>query len=173
MKRILGTVLLLSAWIIGAGAVHADEVRIGYVDMTKVSNESKAGKRAKDDIQKLFKERQETLGKEEQQLKSQQQSLEKDKLVMTEQQRKDKQKDFEAKVKVFREKVSTAEHELQQKQMEAEKKIGPVIQGIIQDLAKEEKLLLVFEKRQLPLYAAGEADLTDKVIQRFDAKSGG
>ncbi len=158
---------------LAVGTAYAEDLRIGYVDMRKVLTESKAGKRVKDDIEKTVKLRQESLGREEQQLKNLQQSFEKDKLLLSDAQKQTKQKEFEEKVKAYQQSTAEAERELQQKQSEYTRKAVPEIRAIIRDLAKEEKLALVFEKNEMPvLYAADGPDLTAKVIQRLDAKGG-
>lgn len=161
---------LLPAW---AGPVEAADVRIGYVDMRRVLTESKAGKQVKGEIEKTVKQRQETLAREEQKLKDMQQAYEKDKLILSEPQRQEKQKDFEQKLNAYRQATAEAQREIQQKEQEYTKKTLPAVRTIISDIAKDEKLTLVFEKHEMPvLYAADGPDLTDKVIKRLDAKPG-
>jgi outer membrane protein len=173
MKRFGWTVLVAMAVLTNA-ATRADDVRIGYVDMRKVMNECKAGKRAKDDIEKAIKQRQESLSRDEQGLKKLQEAYEKDKLLLSDAQKQAKQKEFDDKLKAFQQATAEAQREIDQKQQEFTRKAFPEIRDIIRDLAKQEKLSLVFEKQEASvLYAADGPDLTDKVIQRFDAKIGG
>lgn len=161
---------LLPAW---AGPVEAADVRIGYVDMRRVLTESKAGKQVKGEIEKTVNQRKETLAREEQKLKDMQQAYEKDKLILSEPQRQEKQKDFEQKLNAYRQATAEAQREIQQKEQEYTKKTLPAVRTIISDIAKDEKLTLVFEKHEMPvLYAADGPDLTDKVIKRLDAKPG-
>lgn len=173
MNRAIWVVILLGAWLLNVGVAQAEDVRIGYVDMRKVMTESKAGKRVKGDIEKTVQQRKESLGREEQQLKAMQQSFEKEKLILSDAQKQTKQKEFEEKLKAFKQSATQAQREIEQKETEFTKKAVPEIRALIRDLAKEEKLSLVFEKNELPvLYAAEGPDLTDKVIKRFDAKGG-
>jgi outer membrane protein len=162
------------AMLLAASAAYADDTRIGYVDMRKVLNETKAGKRAKEDIEKLVKQRQGGLDKEQQQLKSMQEKFEKEQLLLSDAQKQAKQREFETKVRAFQQSTQDAERDVQQKQAEYTRKAIPEIRAVIRDVAKEEKLTLVFEKNEMPvLYAVDGPDLTAKVIQRVDAKSGG
>lgn len=174
MRRIRGAILLavlLSG--IAAGSGYAADVRIGYVDMRRVMTETKTGKRVKGEIEKTIKQRQESLSREEQGLKSMQQAYEKDKLLLSEAQKQTKQKEFDEKLKAYQQSAAEAQREIGQKEQEFARHAIPEIRAIIRDLAKEEKLTLVFEKREMPvLYAADGPDLTEKVIQRLDAKSG-
>jgi outer membrane protein len=79
----------------------ADKPAIGYVDMRTVLVESKAGKQHKLDMEKFVKSKQTELKKEEEKLKSLQQTLEKEMLTLTEAQKQDKQRGFQEKVQVF------------------------------------------------------------------------
>src|SRR6266566_784010 len=100
MKRAIWA-LLLGIGVISTGMVHADDFRVGYVDMNKVVNESKPGKHAKEEIEKFMTQRKESLGRDQKQLESLQQALEKDSLVMSAAQKQAKQKEFEEKIKAF------------------------------------------------------------------------
>lgn len=175
MRHWILAVALAAAWIAAwPAAVAAADVRIGYVDMRRVLTESKAGKQVKAEIEKTVKQRQEALAREEQKLKDMQQAYEKDKLILSEAQRQEKQKEFEQKLNAYRQATAEAQREIQQKEQDYTKKTLPQVRAIISDLAREEKLLLVFEKHEMPvLYAADGPDLTEKVIKRLDARPGG
>lgn len=172
MKRATWAVVL-AAWILGLGWAQAEEVRIGYVDLRKVMTESAAGKRAKAEIEKIVKQRQESLGRSEQQLKSLQEAYEKDKLLLSEAQRQAKQQEFDEKVRAFQQSRAQAQREVEQQEREFTRRMIPEIRNVIHEVAKERKLTLVFEKNEMPvLYAVDGPDLTDTVIKRLDAKSG-
>lgn len=172
MKRIQLAIALIVAFL--AFTASAEDIRIGYVDMRKVMNESKTGKRVKGEIEKAIKQRQDSLSAEEQQLKKLQDAYEKDKLLLSDAQKQAKQKEFDEKVKAYQQSTAQAQREIDQKQQEFTGKALPEIRDIIRDLAKQEKLTLVFEKHDMPLlYAIDGPDLTDKVMQRFDSKNGG
>ena len=172
MKRFL----LVAAAVLCFQAVssaNAEDIRIGYVDVRKVMTESQSGSKVRAEIEKTIKARRESLAQEEKKLKDLQQAFEKDKLLLTESQRATKQKEFQEKVRAFQQARADAQHEIEQKEREFTSKALPKIRDIIRDLAKEQKLTLVFEKNEAPvLYAIDGPDLTDKVMQRFDAATG-
>lgn len=150
-------------------AAYAEVGNIGYVDMRKVLTENKSGQRVKADLEKEVKTRKDALAKEEGKLKALQEAYEKDKLLLSENQRKEKQKDFQRKLEAYQKTAAQAQRELSQKEAEYTKKAVPEIRAIIRELAKEEKLVLVFEKNDVPaLYAADGPDLTDKVLTRYN-----
>lgn len=166
MKQYAVLFISMLAW---SAAAHAETVGIGYVDMRKVLTENKAGQRVKADIEKAAKTRQDALAKEEQKLKGLQQAYEKDKLLLSEAQRKEKQKDFQKKFEAYQKQAAQAQKELSQKEAEYTKKAVPEIRTIIRELAQEQKLSLVFEKSQVPaLYSADGPDLTEAVLSRYN-----
>ena len=164
MKRFVLFVICLSVLTVAQAQVGT----IGYVDMRKVLTENKAGQRLKAELEKSVKSRKDALAKEEEKLKALQQAYEKDKLLLSENQRQEKQKDFQQKVEAYQKQVTQAQRELSQKESEYAKKAVPEIRAIIRELAQEEKLMLVFEKSEVPLYAAEGPDLTDKVLARYN-----
>lgn len=156
-----------------APVLAEDGVKIGYVDLRKVLTESKAGKQHKAEMEKLIKQKQDQLSKEEQKLRDLQQSLEKEKLVLTEAQRQEKQQQFQQRVQDFQRQRAEAQQELSQRDNQFTQRAVADIQDIIREIAKQEKLILVFEKNDMPvLYAADGPDLTEKVLQRYNARPG-
>jgi len=172
-KAICTTIFLAQFLSLGIGsALAADGPRLGYVDVRKVLSESKAGKSSKAVLEKLIKQKQAVLEKEEKQLKDMQQSYEKEQLTLTEAQKKEKQKAFQEKLQAFQKLRAESQNEVRKKDTEFTNKAMNDIQAIIRELAEQEKLLMVFEKNQVPLYAQDGPDLTDKVLKKYDAKYG-
>ena len=172
MKKIIWMGLAVFL-VLGPSLTSADDIRIGYVDLRKVMTESKSGLKTKNEIEKTIKDRRESLNKEGEQLKSAQEAFEKEKLLLTANQRTAKQKELDERVRAFQKARVDAQREIQQKEQEFTSKALPQIRAIIHDVAKEQKLTLVFEKNEAPvLYAIDGPDLTDKIIQRFNAKGG-
>lgn len=164
--------LVMSA-ALGAPALAQEEgARLGYVDLRKVILESKHGQRNKAEIEKLVKQKQDQLVKEEAKIKALQQDFEKNKLVLNEQQKKDKQKEFQEKVQAFQKLRAESEKEITAKDAEFTQKALGEIRAIVATIAKEMKLLMVFDRNGQPFYAAPGPDLTDVVLKQYDAKSG-
>jgi len=164
--------LVAAAALGAAGPAHADEIRIGYVDLRQVMTQSQAGQRAKSEIERLIAERRATLRREEQAIKDMQQAYEKDKLLLSESQKQAKQREFEEKVRAFQQAQLEAQREVERQEREFARRTIPEVREIIREIAREQKLTLVFEKNEMPvLYAIDGPDITDKVIQRFNAKS--
>jgi outer membrane protein len=153
-------------------AAPASAAGIGYVDMQRAVSESQAGKRARAEIEGMIKQKREQLSREEQKLKTLQQSLEKEQLTLTETQKRTKQRELEQKVQTYQQLTADAQRELSQKDAEHSRKVLTDIRAVIREIAQAEKLLLVLEKNDQPvLYAEDGPDLTDKVIKLYDARA--
>ena len=171
MKRLL-TVAALAVLAVSNLASAADKPAIGYVDVRTVLLESKAGKQHKTEIEKIVKDKQTALKKEEEKLKSLQQNLEKDMLTLSDAQKQEKQRGFEEKVQALRKNAQDAERDLRQKDSEYSNKAIEEMRKVIADVAKEEKLSLVIGKSEMSvLYSEEGMDLTSKVIQKLDSRA--
>jgi len=165
-QRIIGCVV--AGLLISAPVLAADSVKIGYVDVRTVVLESKSGKQHKTSMESFVKDKQAALKKEEDKLKTLQQTLEKEMLTLTEAQKQDKQRGFQEKVQAFQKSAQDAEREVRQKDTEFTNKALEDVRKIITEVAKVEKVGLVLGKTEV-LYAEDGMDLTAKVIQKYDS----
>ncbi len=84
----------------------------------------------------------------------------------------DKQKEFQGKAEAYQKLVNEAKQAVGKKDNEYTSKSLADIKGIIAELAKEMKLNLVLEATESGLlYAEEGMDLTQKVIEKYDAKA--
>ena len=162
---------MVASLLIGAPVLAADSVKIGYVDVRAVVLESKSGKQHKTGMETFIKDKQAALKKEEDKLKSLQQTLEKEMLTLTEAQKQDKQRGFQEKVQAFQKSAQDAEREVRQKDTEYTNKALEEVRKLISEVAKEEKVGLVLGKTEMSvLYAEDGMDLTPKVIKKYDSR---
>ena len=170
MKR-FAVVAAVAGLLSSMAAIAADKPAIGYVDVRVVLAESKAGKQHKANMDKFVQDKQTALKKEEEKLKSLQQTLEKEMLTLTDAQKQEKQRGFQEKVQTLQKSAQDAERELRQKDADYTNKALDEIRKIITDVAKEEKLSLVLGKTEMSvLYSEDGMDLTPKVTQKYDAQ---
>jgi outer membrane protein len=170
MKKLAFFTLLVMFF---AGIVSAAEKpTVGYVNLHKVLLESKVGKRNKTDLDKLIKEKENTLAGEESKLQAMQQEFQKDQLLMTDVQKLEKQKVFQEKAEAYQKMVGEAKQAVSKKDNEYASKSVSDIKAVVADVAKEMKLNLVLDASEgSVLYAEEGMDLTQKVIEKYDAKA--
>ena len=172
MKRLI-TVAALAILAVSNMVSAADKPAIGYVDVRTVLLESKAGKQHKTEIEKIFKDKQAALKKEDEKLKTLQQNLEKEMLTLSDTQKQEKQRGFQEKVQALQKNAQEAERDLRQKDSEYSTKAVEEMRKVVAEVAKEEKLSLVFGKSEMSvLYSDEGMDITSKVIQKLDSRTG-
>jgi len=152
--------------------VQAEDIKIGYVDTRKVLTESKQGKKARVELEKIVKAKTAELDKQEKTLKNLQAAFEKDKLILKPEQIQARQKEFQEKVGAYQKLKAESQRELQQKDQEFSRKTLGEIQKVVAEVAKEKNLSLVFDAHERPvIYSAPGPDLTDEVLKKYNAQA--
>lgn len=168
MKRIVA--VLLTLLLFAAPALAAD-TKIGYVDLQKALNTSEAGKSAKDKISKKVKEYEGTIDTRQKEIKKLKEELEKQAMLLSEDARGAKERDYQQKVKEFQRFTKDVQEELQQKDNEFTKQILEELFKVIKEVGEKEGYTMILEQSESSiLYADEKVNLTDKVIKAFDAK---
>jgi len=143
--------------------------KLGYVDMEKAVNESKAGKEARDKFLKYMKKKRAESEKKKKELTSMKQILEKQGALLAEDVRVEKEREYQKKVREYQLYLKNLRDDARTKEMEMSKKIIREIQKVIFSYAKKSGYAMIFEKsRSGLLYAPDSLDLTDTIIKIYD-----
>jgi len=188
MKKMFGVlVLVISGIMLMSGLSHADEVKaaakpqaaipaaaaisgdikIGYVDLNKVQTQSKAGKDAIKNVEKMFKDKQAQLDQRQDELEKLLQELDKQAAVLKPDVKKQKEDKLQKDYKELQRFKSDSEDELNKKKAEIAKQLFDEIAAVINKFGKEEGYTLILE-RAVVLYAPEAVDVTDKIIKAYD-----
>lgn len=144
---------------------------VAVIDVQRVVEESAAGREAMARLRKLQEEKvtqgrklNEDLANLQRQLETQRVTLSEEKIARLRKQIEDKQVELQR----FQDDAQNELEEARRKELGAlEKQIMP----IINELGKEKKLALIFNKFQSGLVFADDAvDITDEVLRRFNTK---
>jgi outer membrane protein len=170
--KIGGAVLsaIASVSIIGAGALaHAEEMKIGYVDMQKAIQETNAGKKAKKELESEFNAKKAELQKKEADLKKMNEDLEKKKVALSDDVRNKKQQELQQEMMKFQREVSESQMNIQKKERDLTQPIFVKLQEALDKVARAGGYSMVLEKsEQSVLWAKKELDLTDPVVKEFE-----
>jgi outer membrane protein len=171
MKMTTG--LMALALLVGSlPALAAEKGGIAYVNLPRVMTDSKPGQRNRIELEKLAKDKQGALQKEEQKLKSLQQDFQKNQLLLTDQQKQQKQQEFQAKVEAFQKMQNEARQALSKREGELVNKSMTDIRAIAKELAKEQQYsMVIFLPDSAVLHVDESIDLTAKTIERYNAKA--
>ncbi|MEJ5305032.1 MAG: OmpH family outer membrane protein [Ignavibacteria bacterium] len=146
------------------------QVKIGYINSEAIMKELPEAQDAQRKLDNLVQEWQAELRKLESEWKQKYDAYDRDKLIMSDQTRAEKEKelvDLENRIMQYREQKFGQNGELFQKQEEFMKPIQNKIFNALEKIAKEEGYDFVFDKSGeiLLLYANEKYDLTNKVLQ--------
>lgn len=166
MKKIILSLVL----VVGMqGIASAADSKIGYVDIQKAIQSTKAGKKAKKQLETQFNKKKKELAKLESDIKKMTKDLEKKKLVLTDEKRLKKQQEIQREMLKYREMVGKSQVEIQEKERKLTLPILKKIRTVIGKIAEKEGYTFVLEKsEQSVLWAKKEADLTEKVVKAYD-----
>lgn len=150
--------------------VHGAEIKVGYVDMQRALNESDAGKEAKVVMESEYQKFQSQIAQRQKELQAFQQTLQKQGLMLSDKARQEKEKEYRSKLKEFKRWGEDRQAELKQKEMDLTKATLKGLGATVRKLGEEEKFALILEKNEaVILFASKAIDLTDRVIQIFNA----
>lgn len=146
------------------------QVKIGYINSEAIMKELPEAQDAQRKLDNLVQEWQAELRKLESEWKQKYDAYDRDKLIMSDQLRAEKEKelvDLENRIMQYREQKFGQNGELFQKQEEFMKPIQNKIFNALEKIAKEEGFDFVFDKSGeiLLLYANEKYDLTNKVLE--------
>ena len=165
------TVLTTLAALIFAGASHAADAKIGYIDMQKAIQETATGKKAKKELEDEFNKKKKDLDKREADIKKMGEDFEKRSMAMNEESRAKKQNEIRGEMAKYQELAAKSQMEIQKRERDLTAPIVTKIRGIIEDIAKKEDYAMILERsEQSVMYAKKEMDLTDRVVKEFDKK---
>jgi len=170
MTRLFLFVALSLSIILPAHA--ASNTSIGYVDMQKVLEESKLGKRLQEQLRKEFEPRGKELAVEEQEIQRMQQSLERDKPLMSKDQAAKKEKEIKSRIEAYQKKALPIQQELMKIQQEKGREIIAPAREAVNTVAKKKKLGMVVERGLAGMmYIDASLEITAEVIKQLDAST--
>ena len=118
-----------------------------------------------------MKEYEGTIDTRQKEIKKLKEELEKQAMLLSEDARGAKERDYQQKVKEFQRFTKDIQEELQQKDNDFTKQILEELFKVIKEVGEKEGYTLILEQSESSiLYADEKVNLTDKVIKAFDAK---
>ena len=171
MRKIcLGSVIFLMLFGVEP-VLGASDYKLAYVDLQKALNLCKAGQDAKEKFAKEVEEAEGKLALKQEELKKLKEILEKQSAMLTEETLKEKEKDYQAKLRDFKRLYEDSQNELKLQDNEAVKAILEELVIIAQEYGKEKGFTFIFEKSESALLFADEArDVTEAILKIYDQK---
>jgi len=154
-------------------AVSAQATKIGVVDLQRAINETEDGRKSKDRLKKLFESRQTGLDKKQEDLKKLKEEIEKQQSLWTPEVRAQKIESYQKQLVDLQQIYVEYQRELAEKEGELTKTIIERMEKILRRIGQTDGYTLIMERGEAGIiYVPGNLDLTDVVIQRYNAGEG-
>ena len=170
MKSRIWTGVAIAAIMCMAAApgFAADVAKIGVVNIQKILLTSAAGKSAKVEISKKAREMESTLNEKKSEIQKLQETLERESLVMSKEKREEKEREIRIKVNDIKVLKNKFEKDLKILENKVVQQIQKEFESLAQEIGREEGYLLIITN-QTVIYAPNTIDITDELIQKYDA----
>jgi len=170
MRQWLFVGAVLVALLAVSAPAHA-QVKLAYVDVQRALNECDAGKRAKVDFQNRIQGLDSKLQREQNDVQSLKDEIEKRGMLMQPDQRQNLQDEYIKKAKDLDRNLKDARDDLQRQDNEITGKILHDLGIIIRNLGQQNGYTMVLEKGSI-LWGSSSLDITDQVIRNYNATHG-
>ncbi len=177
MKR-TGVMSLMGAvalWLAMLSPALSDEtVKVAVMNQQVVIEQSKAGKRALEELKAYSMTRQKIINADDQELKELQQAIQDGKL--SDSAKQEKQGQFQAKLDAYQRRLADFNREIQQKQREMVAEYSKKVQAAAQAVGEKSGFIAVIDKGseaaiKIVLYHQPALDVTDQVVKEFDRQN--
>jgi len=172
MKKV-GTLVLtvgMMAFFVSL-AWGTDPFKFAYVDMQRALNYCEAGKEAKKIITSEVEKVHKSFAGKQRELEKIKEDLEKRGSVLSDTVRREKERDYQMKLRDLQRLQRDYEDDLRRKDQEYTGRILKELEAIIKKMGEEGKYTAIFEKNQPAIiYVSSALDLTDEVIKIHDQK---
>lgn len=174
---LVGVAVLVAGRLPAAGQAVTGEgkpVKVAVIDVRRIIVESNPGKETLEQLEKLQREKQEELKGKQDEINELRRRIADGRLSLTDERLAQLQKELEDKVIAFRRAEDDAARELNSRRNELLQRIEDRVLPIIGQTGEEFGYTLIFNKFDSGLVFADESvDITDLIIQRFNAASSG
>ncbi len=163
-------IMIAAVLMFGLSATAASEpMKIGFVDMQKAIQATKAGKSAKKSLEKEFKAKKKQLDKKQSDIQKMAKDLEKRAMVLSDEIRVEKQRELQTSQLKFQKEVAESQLEIQKRERELTKPIIDKLLKTLDKVAKKNGYDMVLQKNDMVLlWAKNSHDLTAEVIKEFE-----
>jgi len=163
----LAVLLLLAA----GPAFSADPVKIGVVDLQKILETSNSGKAAQNELKAQRDKMQADMKQRGNEIQEIEARMQREAMVMSKETREEKEREHRIKVSDFQALQRKYQGDLQEIERKLMGRLQAEITSLVSDIAKKEGYLLVISNIGV-IYSLPSTDITERLIQELNAKSG-
>ena len=170
--QLIGVVVLWLAMV--SPTLSEDTFKVAVMNQQVVVEQSKAGKRALEELKAYSMTRQKIINADDQELKELQQAIQDEKLPDSAKQ--EKQSQFQTKLDAYQRRLSDFNREIQQKQRDMVAEYSRKVQAAAQAVGEKTGYVAIIDKgveaaMKIVLYHQPALDLTEQVMKEFDRQN--
>lgn len=162
--------LVIGMLVLTCSSAWGQAVKIGFIDIQRILNESQAGKKANDRFQAQIKKAEADIQKERQDLEKIRADLDKKGPLLKEEERRNQEADFQRRSVALQRNVTDQQQELQRRRNEMMAEILKELEQVVTEVGKSEKFTLILERSQI-LYSDQAVDITNRVIEVYNSRA--
>jgi outer membrane protein len=171
MKRVW---LVSIIWLVFMGFIPtvfaADAGKIGVIDFEKIMKESSAGKMNQKTINTRGQELKDKLEKEKQVLDEINRSFEREALVLSDEKKRERERDFRNQIEDFKIMQQNFAGELQNLERTLINDMQKAVFDIANEIGKKGNFSMILEKKNAGvIYIPDHVDITDTIIKKYNA----
>jgi len=144
--------------------------KVGYINLQRLVNESKMGKLAKANIEKIRLEKQAEIDSMQKKIQELNTLIEKNGDLMGDQNKTEKVEQLQRMYKKYKRMVADAKDELANEDRKLVSTILEKADGVLKKVAKKEKYSIILKDPDAIGYLDPKVDITDAVIREFNKK---
>ena len=162
-------ILMAVVLVLGmAGSAWAVSSKVGYIDLQRLVKESKLGKAAMSDIERLRTEKQKAIAEKLKLINTIKIDLEsKDELLKGEK-KKDKLEELNSLIRDYKRMVDDAKEEIAKEDRELVAQILKKADGLLKKVSKKEKFTMILKDPNAVGYLDPSVDITDQVLKELN-----
>ena len=172
VMSLIGTAALWLAMV--SQGLADDTFKVAVINQQMVVEQSKAGKRALEELKAYSMTRQKIINADDQELKELQQAMQDGKL--SDSAKQEKQGQFQVKLEAYQRRLADFNREIQQKQRELVAEFTKKVQAAAQAVGEKTGYTAIIDKgnetaMKIVLFHQPGLDLTDQVVKEFDRQN--
>lgn len=171
MKRIILLTIILAVSVGFLPALSlAETPKIGVINFEKIMKESSAGKMNQKTLNDRGQALKQKLDKEKEALDELGRSFEKEALVLSDEKKRERERDFRNQVEDFRIKQQEYANEMKNLEIKMINDMQKAVFDLANELGKKEQYLMILERKNAGvIYIPDHVDITDLIIQKYNA----
>jgi outer membrane protein len=163
--------VLLASPLLTATTARAADIKIAFVDLRRALNETNEGKAAMAKLTKHKDKLQKEIEKKEKDILQMKESIEKQQNVLTKEALQKKVEEYYQAVTELQQTYMQYQRELAQKETKATQDILVKLAEILEEIGQSEGYTMIYDRSVgAVVWAPSHLDLTDQLIQRYNAK---